>query len=99
MEVGLMFAAVLGIIPGMIAQSKGRSFWLWWLYGAAIFIIALPHALLLKADVATQDAKALERGEMKKCLECAELVRADAKVCRFCQFRFGDSTIPAADMT
>ena len=44
---------VLGLIPGMIAQSKGCSFVLWWFYGIMIFIIALPHSLLISKDLKT----------------------------------------------
>lgn len=60
----LIIAALIGLIPGYIAKNKGRSFGLWWLYGALIFIIALPHALLMKArDGSDEDLKrkALER--------------------------------------
>jgi len=44
----LVIVLIIGSIPGAIAQSKGRSFVGWWLYGAALFIIALPHSLLLR---------------------------------------------------
>lgn len=44
----LLFAALIGLIPAYIAKTKGRSFGLWWLYGAALFIIATPHALLMQ---------------------------------------------------
>ncbi|MDR3529796.1 MAG: hypothetical protein P4L90_04435 [Rhodopila sp.] len=46
----LIVVPVLACVPAMIAKSKGRSFALWWLYGLALFIIALTHALLLKDD-------------------------------------------------
>ena len=46
----LIVAALLGLIPAAIAQGKGRSFWLWWLYGAALFIVAIVHALLMSPD-------------------------------------------------
>ncbi|MBB4191794.1 cation transport ATPase [Rhizobium aethiopicum] len=49
MEV-LIIAVIIGLLPAAIAQSKGRSFVLWWFYGAAIFIVALPHALLMSSD-------------------------------------------------
>lgn len=39
---------LLGLIPAAIAKRKGRSFVLWWFYGATLIVIALPHALLLK---------------------------------------------------
>jgi len=44
----LVIALLIGLLPAAIAQSKGRSFVLWWMYGAGLFIIALPHALMLK---------------------------------------------------
>jgi zinc transporter ZupT len=36
----LIFVVLLGLIPAAIAQSKGRSFFVWWVYGAALFIVA-----------------------------------------------------------
>lgn len=49
MEV-LIIAVLIGLIPATIAKNKGRSFGLWWFYGAALFIIALPHALIMKEN-------------------------------------------------
>lgn len=46
----LIIAVLIGLIPALIAQSKGRSFVLWWIYGAALFIVALPHSLLMSSE-------------------------------------------------
>jgi cytochrome c-type biogenesis protein len=56
MLIVIIVAGVLGIVPAAIAQSKGRSFVDWWLFGAALFVIALPASLLLKpSQVARED--------------------------------------------
>lgn len=44
----LTAVALLGLIPAIIAAKKGRSFVVWWLFGFAILIIALPAALMVK---------------------------------------------------
>lgn len=76
----LLFFAM---VPAAIAHSKGRSFFLWWLYGMAFFIVALPHALLIKVDQDSLDAKGINQGQ-RICPHCAELIREKANVCRFC---------------
>jgi hypothetical protein len=45
----LLIPALLGAIPGYIAKKKGRSLIGWWVYGVAMFIVALPHSLLIKS--------------------------------------------------
>lgn len=81
----LVLAALLGLIPAYIAKSKGReSFFLWWLYGALLFIIALVHALLLRTDEAALDKRKLDEGNVKKCPHCAEIIKREAKVCKHC---------------
>jgi hypothetical protein len=46
---GFVIAIFIGIIPAMIAKNKGKSFIGWYIYGVLLFIIALPHALLMKS--------------------------------------------------
>ena len=65
----LFFAAILGLIPGFIAKSKGYSFGAWWLYGFLIFIAAIIHVLFIpnKKNIEQKVINELER--YKKLLE------------------------------
>jgi cytochrome c biogenesis protein CcdA len=38
----------LGLIPAFIAHRKRHNFWVWWIFGATLFVFALPLAFLLE---------------------------------------------------
>jgi hypothetical protein len=80
-----LVAITIGWIPAVIAKSKGRSGFFWWIYGTLFFIIALPHVLIISRNDAGIERKKIKSGEMKKCPQCAELIRKEANVCRYCQ--------------
>ena len=72
---------VLALIPAFIASSKGRSFGLWYIYGFFIFIVAFIHSLCISKN---DNGILAQNDSLKKCPYCAELIKKEAIVCRYC---------------
>jgi hypothetical protein len=79
----ILMGVLLGLIPAMIASSKGRSFIGWWIYGALLFLIALVHSLIIREDPDVTEKRLLEKG-LVKCPSCAEAIKPEAVVCKHC---------------
>jgi hypothetical protein len=71
----IIVLAVFGLIVGVIAKGKGRSFAPWFLYGALLFIVAIIHVLVLSDD----------KKKQKQCEECFKLIDVRATKCPYCQ--------------
>lgn len=71
------------LLPAVVAHRKGRDFIAWWIYGVCLWIIAVPHAFLLTPNQETLDQRRADQG-WRKCPACAEMVRREALICRYC---------------
>ena len=75
----------LALIPAFIAKNKGRSFGAWYVYGVLLFVIALIHSLLISKRPENKSEAEMREEGLKKCPYCAEYIKEEAKVCKFCR--------------
>lgn len=84
MEILIIIWLFFGIASAVIMSNKGRSgcggFALGFLLGPFGLIIAL----VLPTDRTSQEATDIRSGQFKKCPDCAEVIKAEAKKCRHC---------------
>jgi len=69
---------LLAFIPAFLAKRKGRSFFLWYLFGAFFFFPAIIAVFLVSA--------------LRKCPYCIKKIHKDAIVCPHCRKNLEERT-------
>lgn len=83
--VAALLAWVLcGIIGAIVADQKGRSAAGWAVLCFLLGPLGVVLALVASRDETALEEQALERGDSRKCPQCAEIVKAEARKCRYC---------------
>jgi len=81
----LIVWAICGIISAIIASNKGRSGAGWFFIGVLFGPLGIVAALVVSADHKAVKQQKVTEGTHRKCPMCAELVLAEAKICKYCK--------------
>ncbi|MEF9933634.1 MAG: hypothetical protein RR539_00740 [Clostridium sp.] len=66
----IIISLIIGVIPAFIAQSKGKDFATWYVYGVFLFFFAMIHAIVLpensKADYTRKAIQLSDKDDLYK---------------------------------
>jgi len=75
---------LFGVASAVVMQNKGRSGCGGFALGFLLGPIGLIIALVMGTDHQQLEKGELQSGKMRKCPQCAELIKPEANKCRYC---------------
>ena len=89
-EIFLLFLIYLWMLPlGLasiyMAWRKGQMSIRWIAYSVLVPFAAIFHVLYIPKNYPVLEKRKLQNGYHVKCPRCAEIIKAEAQICRFCQ--------------
>ena len=104
----VVYAIAFAVVTALAAKSRGHDPMTWALVGFFFGVFGLIAVLVMQPRELEDDentdwpshtlATKSEKPTTKKCPDCAEEIKLEAKVCRFCGKRFDDTELPASDV-
>lgn len=80
----LVWSIIFAVIATIVASAKGLSLGKWAAIGFILGPIGVIWSLVTPKNEAAIAKRQVEAGEMKVCPFCAENIKVDAAICKYC---------------
>ena len=87
-----IFWFIFSVVIGVVASSKGRSGFGWWLLAMLISPLLALILVLVFPAINAADGQAPTPETHVRCPDCRELVLKDARVCNHCDCKLTPQT-------